>query len=66
MPELTSSNIASADYDDETGEMTVTFKSGQTYSYRAPKTVFDALVSSPSPGSFFHRNIKNIYPGEAS
>ncbi len=65
MPELTSSNISSADYNDETGEMSVSFRSGKTYTYRnVPKETYRALISSPSPGSFFHRNIRNSFVGQ--
>jgi hypothetical protein len=61
MPDLVSSNIASADYNDETGEMTITFKSGQTYSARAPKETYESFIASPSPGSFFHRQLKTQF-----
>lgn len=61
MPDLNSSNIASAEFDDETGEMSVTFRSGQTYSARVPKATYEALVASPSPGSFYHRNLKTQF-----
>lgn len=62
MPSLNSSNISSAEYDDETGVMTITFASGSTYSYSGvPKSTYEALCSSPSPGSFFARQIRNQY-----
>jgi hypothetical protein len=61
MPDLVSSNISSADYNDETGEMSVTFRSGQTYTARVPKETYEALLASPSPGSFYHRNLRNSF-----
>ena len=63
MPEMTpvrSSNIAEAGYDEESDTMTVTFRNGSTYTYSGVgKTAFDDLLTSPSPGSYLNRWIKN-------
>ena len=64
MPELQSTNITSADYDDETGVMTVVFRSGGEYAGACPKEVYEGLISAPSPGSYYARAIRNVYPME--
>jgi hypothetical protein len=57
-----SSAIGSAGYDDDTQTLDITFTSGQTYTFsNVPPDVFDALVSAPSPGRFYHQHIKGIY-----
>ena len=62
MPALQSSNIASADYDDDTGEMTVEFRNGSEYAGAVPKEVYEGLISSHSPGQYYFRNIRDVYP----
>lgn len=57
-----SSNIASSAYDDERRVLRIEFTSGGAYEYlNCPRETFEALEASPSPGSFFNRNIKNAY-----
>jgi hypothetical protein len=59
---LNSSATSSAGYDDETQTMDVTFTSGQTYTLQGvPANVFEEFVSSPSPGSYWHRSLKGRY-----
>jgi lysyl-tRNA synthetase, class II len=59
---LNSSALSSAQYDDETRELELTFSSGQTYTYHdVPKDVYDGLVSSSSPGRYYNEAIKDIY-----
>jgi hypothetical protein len=63
MPEMTpvsSSNIAAVGYDEQAGELTVEFHSGQTYVYDgiSPET-YRALLQAPSIGSFFYANIRS-------
>jgi len=66
MPALNSSNLASADYNEETEVMTITFRSGATYSYRGvPKDTYESLISASSPGQFFSRNIRSSFVGVA-
>lgn len=63
MPQLNSSNIESAEYDDTKRVMTVTFKSGSTYEYDGVgREVYEGLVSSLSPGSYFYRQVKDRFP----
>jgi hypothetical protein len=61
MPAISSSNIAGADYDEETRELTIEFQSGATYVYSGvPKEVYESLMTGG--GSFFHRAIRSSYP----
>lgn len=57
-----SSNIAGASYDDERKVLTITFTSGGEYEYlNCPRETYEGLEAAPSPGSFFARNIRNVY-----
>ena len=59
---LTSSNIASAGYDDETGTLEIEFHNGGIYQYfDVPRSIYDQLVSVDSPGSFFHQQIRGVF-----
>jgi hypothetical protein len=60
MTALRSSNLASADYDEETRTLTVTFKSGSVYTYHdADEGTYQGLLSAASPGAYFAANIKD-------
>jgi hypothetical protein len=60
--QLTSSNLARAEYDDYLKLLRITFTSGRAYEYRAvPRPVFDTLKSAPSPGMYFAVSIKKVY-----
>jgi hypothetical protein len=62
MPTLRSSNLASADYDEETRTLTVTFKSGSVYTYNdADEGTYLGLLSAASPGAYFAANIKDRF-----
>jgi KTSC domain-containing protein len=62
MPALKSSNLASAEYDAETQSLTITFKSGATYTYSdVSETIYEGLLSAASPGSYFASNIRDAY-----
>lgn len=61
-----SSSLSSATWSPEknstTGSLEITFNRGQTYTYdNVPMDVFDALVSAPSAGQYFHSQIKDRY-----
>jgi hypothetical protein len=59
---LSSSAISSAGYDDETQTLDVSFTSGQTYTFQnVPSEIFDGLISAPSPGRYYHQQIKGNY-----
>lgn len=62
MKPLQSSNLAGYDYDPETQALTITFRSGRTYSYGSvPQDVADGLGEASSPGQYFNRHIKDNY-----
>jgi len=61
-----STALAHAEYDRDddadTGSLDITFSSGSSYTYdNVPERVFTELREASSPGSYFHRNIKNAY-----
>jgi len=61
-----SSNLASAEHDAASGTLTVTFKSGATWAYAGVgEDTVRALGAAKSAGSFFHREIRDRYPGRA-
>jgi len=68
MPELEmipvdSSLISAAGYDGDKEELHVQFNSGDRYVYESvPPSVFEDLMEALSPGGYFARQIKPIYP----
>jgi hypothetical protein len=65
MRPVSSSNLAGAEYDDETRTLRIAFRSGSTYAYQGvDRTVFEDLIASPSPGAYFARRIKPFYSSE--
>lgn len=64
MPEMIyvdSSNIEAIGYDG-TGELHVQFLSGGYYIYHdVPRETFDELLYAPSKGSYFNREVRNVY-----
>lgn len=68
MPQLRSSNLASADWqadpnDPGMGALTITFKSGSTYRYDGvDEATYSGLLAAGSPGSYFAAVIKDGYP----
>jgi hypothetical protein len=62
---VSSSNVESIGYDDNTQILRVSFLSGATYDYKnVPIHEFEQLRMAASVGSYLHRNIKNVYPYE--
>jgi hypothetical protein len=58
----TSSNIARLQYDEETGELSVLFRSGKTYQYEGVDSdTWNAFTTAPSAGRFFNQEIKGKY-----
>lgn len=47
-------------YDDRTGEMHLTFKSGETHAFKVPKETYNQFVSEGSKGRFFNQNLRNL------
>ena len=57
-----SNNIATVVYDDDTRTGTITFRRGGAYTVDSiDKSVLEEMASSPSPGSYFARHVKNTY-----
>lgn len=62
---LSSSNLAGGSYDDETRVLVIEFQGGAQYSYAGvSQDVVEGLRASLSPGSYFYRNIRDVYPHE--
>lgn len=65
MRAVSSSNIAELGYDPENQIVYVRFMNNTLYIYKGvPQVEFDNLFSTPSIGSYLHRNFKNVYPYE--
>jgi len=59
---VSSSNLASVGYDSAGYVLEVEFSDGDVYQYLdVPETVFQELVSAPSPGRYLNEQIKNNY-----
>ena len=59
---VSSSNISSVGYEDESHTLEIEFHHGGTYQYyEVPKHVYEELISASSVGQYFAQNIKNIY-----
>ncbi len=62
MTTLSSSAIAAAGYDRATARLFIRFTSGYTYTYyRVPESVFQRLIASASPGSYYKNHIRDRY-----
>jgi hypothetical protein len=63
MPAVSSSAIASIDYDADTQALYVRFHESGQYIYSpVPEEVYDAFLSAGSKGAFFNDHIKDQYP----
>jgi len=61
-----STHIRSIDYDPDSEDMTVEFRSGDTYLYRnVPEGVYRQWQTAGSAGEYFQRHVKNRYAYEA-
>ncbi len=57
-----SSALSAAAYDEQRQELTITFKSGRSYTYNSvPPDVYEQLCSADSPGKFYFSSIKDAY-----
>jgi hypothetical protein len=60
---VTSSNIMSIGYDDSTNTLEIEFLTGGIYEYyNIPIDTYNELMNASSIGSYFSRNIRNIFP----
>lgn len=59
---FSSSMISEGSFDEESGDMELTFVKGGSYSFSGvPADLWESLKSSVSPGGFYHQNIKGKY-----
>lgn len=59
---VSSTNLSSVGYDGDTETLEIQFQNGSVFQYHGvPVETHDALVQSKSVGSFFSRNIKNVF-----
>lgn len=58
-----SSNLESAEYDDEERTLSITFRrTGETYTYQGvPPLAWQGLLGAPSPGRYFREFIKDRF-----
>jgi hypothetical protein len=62
MPHVESSMMTFVKYDDDAGELDITFASGKTYRYlEVPLEIYDGLLDAESKGEFFNDNIKDAF-----
>jgi KTSC domain len=62
MPQVESSVMTRVEYDEDAGELDITFTSGKTYRYsRVPLEIYIDLLDAPSKGEFFNDNIKDAF-----
>lgn len=60
--QLQSTSLKSCSYDPETQELDVRFNNGSLYTYAGvDQATFEGLRDDPSPGSYFHQNIKGKF-----
>jgi hypothetical protein len=60
--QLQSTALRSASYDVDIGELVVGFTTGSSYTFsNVPQNIFEGLRDSPSPGQYYHQNIKGRY-----
>ncbi|MCP9750121.1 KTSC domain-containing protein [Ferruginibacter sp. HRS2-29] len=59
---VTSSNIASIGYDENSSTLEIEFLNGSIYQYfDVPQAVYEELMRAPSHGSYLATNIKGNY-----
>ncbi len=62
MPHVKSSVMRFVAYDDDAGELDITFTSGRTYRYFAvPPEIYAGLLAAESHGEFFNQCIKDLF-----
>jgi hypothetical protein len=65
MIKVSSSNVEEIGYDNDSQTLYIKFLRNALYIYKGvPIGEFEGLRNAPSIGSYFNRNIKNLYPYE--
>lgn len=60
---VTSSNLCSVGYDEGEMVLEIEFIGGSVYRYSGvPQSVYIGLMGASSAGSYFHRNVKDVFP----
>lgn len=60
---ISSTNVASAGYDEQSGTLEVEFLNGYIYQYfNVGPALYEQFRSAPSKGQFLNSNIRNSYP----
>jgi KTSC domain len=60
---VSSSNLASVGYDEQSQTLEVEFAGGSVYQYyNVGKELFDQFMTAPSKGQFLSTYIRNAYP----
>ena len=58
-----SSMLVAVGYDDETKEMRIIYKTGDTYRYmNVPKSVYMELLKSESKGAYMQTHVIDVFP----
>lgn len=61
---LSGNLLDTADYDPKTRTLTLSFARGGIYTYPdVPAYHYTGLIDSLSPGTYFHKNIRNQFTG---
>lgn len=59
---VSSSNVESVGYEEDSETLEVEFKNGALYQYfDVPQRIFDGLISADSVGGYLAQNIKGVY-----
>ncbi|WP_255197763.1 KTSC domain-containing protein [Halorarius litoreus] len=59
---VSSSNLSSVGYDADTQTLEIEFNDGSVYQYsNVPTNIYEGLISAPSHGKYFHRNIRDSF-----
>lgn len=59
---VTSSNVESVGYDDDSFTLEIVFRNGSIYQYfDVPRSVYDMMLQADSPGRFLHEQIRGVY-----
>lgn len=59
---VSSSDLASVGYDENSQILEIGFLDGSVYQYfDVPKNIYDGILNASSKGTYFHEYIRNVY-----
>jgi len=62
MPQLKSSNLDAAEYEPETRQLAIRFKSGAVYTYSdVDEATYNELLTASSAGRYFSDKIRDVF-----